>query len=71
MLLTHESSTAKTALLDTDYTKDLSTAVLRHHGEFYYVVRISNTSRAARAFSHEVSRSIKAHTTPDEFENGC
>ena len=52
MLLTHESSRAKTALLDTDYTKDLSTAVLCHHGEFYYVVRIStHTSLAARAFS--------------------
>lgn len=71
MPLTHESSRAKTALLDTDYTKDLSTAALRHHGGFY-VTRISKTctSRAARAFSHEVPRSIKAHTTPDKFENG-
>jgi len=60
MLLTHESSREKTALLDTDYTKDLSTAALRHHGGFYYVVRISNTSLAARAFSHEGSRSTKA-----------
>lgn len=72
MPLTHESSRAKTALLDTDYTKDLSTAALRHHGGFY-VTRISKTctSRAARAFSHEVPRSIKAHTTPNEFETGC